>query len=300
LSVPGTPTAPPPTDPLIEAIEGIAVLDGPGKAVGKIVRDTVRPGVVRDLICGTPLGHPLHPVLTDVVIGSWLSATLLDVLGSDDDGRATRCLLGVGIVSAVPTAVSGTVDWAHTEIAVPPVRRAGAVHALSNVTALSLYSGSLLARRRRNDGRGKALALGGAAVLVFSAFIGGHLSFARGVGVNETLFDEPIPEEWTDAGVGTEELVADQPKSTVVGETPVMLLRHGDGLHALHDRCSHRGCSLSGLGKVEGEIVTCGCHGSEFDLRDGTVQRGPATRYQPVYEARESDGRIQVRLASPS
>jgi nitrite reductase/ring-hydroxylating ferredoxin subunit len=296
--VPGTPTAPPPTEPLIDALEGVAILDAPGKAIGKTVRGTLGPGVLRDLICGTWLGHPLHPVLTDVVIGSWLSATLLDAIGSDDDDAATRRLMGVGIAAAVPTVLSGVVDWADSEVVNPPVRRTGLVHAVSNVTALSLYSGSLLARRRGADGRGKGLALGGAAVLVFSAFLGGHLSFARGIGVNQTVFDASIPEEWTDASVGATELVADEPKSTVVGDTPVMLLRHGDGIHALHDRCSHRGCSLSGLGKVEGEIVTCGCHGSEFDLRDGSVQRGPATRHPPVYEARESDGRIQVRLAS--
>jgi nitrite reductase/ring-hydroxylating ferredoxin subunit/uncharacterized membrane protein len=296
--VTGTPTAPPVTDPLIDAVEGAAILDGPGKAIGKWIRGVFGPGVVRDVVCGTWLGHPLHPVLTDVVIGSWTSATLLDVLGGDGDGRATRRLLAVGIAASGPTALAGVVDWADGEAVSPPVRRIGVLHAASNVTALSLYSASLLARRRGDNGRGKALSLSGAAVMTFSAFLGGHLSFARGVGVNQTAFDASIPEEWTDAGVLAEQLVAGEPKSAVVGDTPVMLLRHGDGIHALHDRCSHRGCSLSELGKIEGEIVTCGCHGSEFDLRDGSVQRGPAARHQPVYGVRESNGRIQVRLAS--
>jgi len=120
------------------------------------------------------------------------------------------------------------------------------------------------------------------------------------VGVNQTAFDESgVPEDWTDA-MATDDLKPDEPKSVVVGETPVMLVRHGDGLHALHDRCSHRGCSLTDMGELEGEIVTCNCHGSQFDVRDGSVQRGPAATYQPVYEARESDGRIQVRLPAQS
>jgi nitrite reductase/ring-hydroxylating ferredoxin subunit len=51
-------------------------------------------------------------------------------------------------------------------------------------------------------------------------------------------------------------------------------------------------------GEVEGELITCACHGSQFDLRDGSVQRGPATVSQPVFEARESGGRLEVRLAS--
>ena len=294
----GTPTAPPWTEPLIDAVEDAEILDRPGKAVGKTIRDRLHPGVLHDVLSGTFLAHPLHPVLTDVVIGSWTSATLLDVLGGDDGGAATRRLLGVGIAASVPTALAGAVDWADGEVADDRVRRTGVVHAASNTAALALYSASLLARRRGADGRGKALALGGAAAMVVSAFLGGHLSFARGVGVNQTVFDESVPEEWTDAGVGADELVAGEPKSTVVGDTPVMLLRHGDGMHALHDRCSHRGCSLSELGNVEGEIVTCGCHGSQFDLRDGSVQRGPAATHQPVYDARESNGRIQVRLAS--
>src|SRR3954447_25598580 len=117
----------------VEALESAASLDGPAKAIAKQARKLFPRGPVKDLVSGTWLGHPLHPVLTDVVIGSWLSATLLDVLGGDDDGRATQCLLGVGIASAVPTAVSGAVDWADSEVVHPPVRRTGLVHALSNV-----------------------------------------------------------------------------------------------------------------------------------------------------------------------
>jgi nitrite reductase/ring-hydroxylating ferredoxin subunit/uncharacterized membrane protein len=294
----GTPTAPPPTDPIIDAVEGADALDGPGKAIGKQVREIFGPGTLRDALSGTWMGHSLHPVLTDVVIGSWTSATILDLLGGDDDGSAASKLIGVGIAAYAPTALTGTVDWADSEAVDDRVRRTGLVHAAGNATALALYAGSLVARRNGNHARGKLLSLAGAGVMSAAGFLGGHLSFARGVGVNQTVFDEGgVPEEWSDA-MAADDLKAGEPKSVVVGETPVMLLRHGDGLHALHDRCSHRGCSLADMGEVEGEIVTCNCHGSQFDVRDGTVQRGPAATDQPVYEARESDGRIQVRLAS--
>ena len=295
----GTPTAPTPTKPFVDAVEGAQILDGPAKAIGKKVRSTFGPGVVRDLLAGTWLGHALHPLLTDVVVGSFTSATLLDVTGGDEDGGATERLIGVGIAAALPTAVSGSMDWADSEAVDSRVRRTGIVHAASNVTALGLYAASLAARRRGDRGRGKALALAGAGVLGAGGFLGGHLSFTRGVGVNQTVFDEGgVPEDWSDA-MAADALKPGEPESVVVGETPVMLLRHDDGLHALHDRCSHRGCSLTDMGEVEGEIVTCNCHGSQFDVRDGSVQRGPAATYQPVYEARESDGRIQVRLPSP-
>jgi nitrite reductase/ring-hydroxylating ferredoxin subunit/uncharacterized membrane protein len=262
------------------------------------VRDVFGPGVVRDVISGTWLSHSLHPILTDVVIGSWTSATILDLIGGDDDGEAASRLIGVGIAAYAPTAVSGTVDWADSEAVDDRVRRTGLVHAAGNLTALGLYAASLAARRKGNHGRGKLLGLAGAGVMSAAGFLGGHLSFARGVGVNQTVFDErSVPEDWTDA-CAADVLKAGEPRSAVVGDTPVMLIRHDDGLHALHDRCSHRGCSLTDTGELDGEIVTCGCHGSQFDVRDGTVQRGPAATAQPVYEARESDGRIQVRLAS--
>ena len=81
----------------------------------------------------------------------------------------------------------------------------------------------------------------------------------------------------------------------MAGDTPVLLLSHNGHLHALHDRCSHRGCLLSS-GEVEGESITCPCHGSRFDLRDGSIERGPATAPQPVFETRDREGAIEVRL----
>src|SRR4051794_41560610 len=78
-----TPTAPSPLHELTETVEHLEALDGPGKAVGKQVRSAIAPGTLKDLLSGTWLGHALHPLLTDVVIGSFVSATLLDVLGGD-------------------------------------------------------------------------------------------------------------------------------------------------------------------------------------------------------------------------
>jgi nitrite reductase/ring-hydroxylating ferredoxin subunit len=116
-----------------------------------------------------------------------------------------------------------------------------------------------------------------------------------GVGVNETTFDEG-PRDWTTVEAG--ELEDGQPISAMAGDTPVLLLRHNGHLHALHDRCSHRGCLLSS-GEVEGESITCPCHGSRFGLHDGSIQRGPATAPQPVFETRDGERGIEVRLPAP-
>jgi nitrite reductase/ring-hydroxylating ferredoxin subunit/uncharacterized membrane protein len=281
-----------PLRPLVDSLEETSALDAPGAAVGKAVRNALSPGAVKDALSGTWLGHAVHPPLTDVVIGSFLGASLLDVLAPHSDDAARR-LIGVGIAAAVPTALTGANDWADTEVADPAVRRVGLVHAAANVTALGLYATSLAARRNGARGRGTALALTGAAVLTLSGYLGGHMSYTRGVGPNQTAFD-PGPDEWT-AVAQASELTGDEPKAVVAAETPVLLVRHPDGIHAIHDRCSHRGCLLSD-GEIDGHVVTCACHGSRFDITDGSVVRGPASAGQPVFDARETDGRIEVRL----
>jgi nitrite reductase/ring-hydroxylating ferredoxin subunit len=283
-----------PLQEAVGALESAEALDAPAKAVAKQARKLFPHGLVKDAVSGTWLGHALHPVLTDVVIGSFTSATLLDVLGGDDDGRATERLIGIGLAVYGPTAASGVSDWVDSEMGDERVRRVGLVHAATNATAFSLYAASLAARRSGARGRGKLLALAGAGVLGVGGYLGGHMSFRRGTGVNETAFDEG-PGDWTAVDAG--ELQDNEPKSAMAGDTPVFLLRHRGHLHAIHDRCSHRGCSLAG-GEVEGESVTCPCHGSRFSVRDGSVERGPATAPQPVFEVREGASGIEVRLPS--
>ena len=84
--------------------------------------------------------------------------------------------------------------------------------------------------------------------------------------------------------------------AATAGTTPVLLLRRGDEVHALDDRCSHRGCSLH-EGTLEGGTIICGCHGSTFRL-DGSIVRGPATAPQPRFDARISDGNVEIRAGS--
>ena len=288
-----TARSPSPLGRLTERLESVAFLDAPGKKVGKAARGALGPGALKDAISGTWLGHPLHPLLTDVTLSCFVSASLLDVLGGDRDGRAAQRLIAIGLAASGPTVVTGVSDWADTEIAVERVRRVGVAHAAANTTAFVLFASSLAARRAGDRGRGKALGLAGVGILAAGGYLGAHMSFFQGVGPNQTAFDQ-APDDWT-AVASSGDLQPGEPTSVVAGDAPVLLLRHGDGLHALHDRCSHRGCALSG-GQVEGELITCPCHGSRFDVRDGSLQRGPATAPQPVYDVREHDGRVEVRL----
>lgn len=292
---PATETAPAtPIEALVEQVEGLAPLDAPGKWIGGTVRGAVKPGAFKDLLSGTKLGHSVHPALTDLVIGSWTSATVLDLIGGPASQPAARRLIAVGIAAYPPTALTGVSDWSDTEIGDDGVRRVGLVHAATNGVALTLYAGSLLARRRGAVGRGKLLALAGAGVAAAGGYLGGHLSYRQGVGVDQTVFDTGSA-EWTEAS-GAGEVAEGSTASAQAGDTPIMLHRANGTLHALHDRCSHRGCPLSGMSEVSDGVVECTCHGSRFRLADGALLRGPATAPQPAFETREREGRIEVRL----
>ena len=286
-----------PLEPLVRQIESAGALDPAGEAVGRTVRGTVSAGALKDALSGTWLGHAVHPMLTDVVIGSFVSASLLDLLASDGEGAASERLIAVGIAAYLPTAASGLNDWADTEVVDDTIRRVGLVHAGCNAVAATLYGASWRARRRGARGTGAVLGFAGMTVLMAGGYLGGHLSLSKGVGADQTVFD-PGPTDWTVAADAAQ-LPDGRPLRVVVGDTPVFLLREGDSIFAIHDRCSHRGCSLSD-GELEGDHVICPCHGSTFDRRDGSVKRGPATAAQPAFQVRVQDGRIEVRRLRPS
>jgi nitrite reductase/ring-hydroxylating ferredoxin subunit len=280
--------------PFVQAVEQLDVLEPVGEKVGTIVRDAIPPGKAKDAISGTWIGHALHPLLTDVVIGSFTSASLLDLLGGDEGGKARERLIGIGIAAYFPTALTGASDYADSELFGPEIRRVGLVHAATNAVALGCYVASLRARRKGNRTRGKLLGLLGLGAMGAAGHLGGHMSYVQGIGVNQTAFDRG-PDEWTEIGPA-DEIPEGEPKAVTVADTPVLLVRTGGSLHAMHDRCTHRGCLLS-ESKLDGDVIECWCHGSRFRLADGSIERGPATVPQPSYETRERDGKVEIRLA---
>lgn len=286
-----------PLEPLLQRIESAEMLDPVAKKLGGLIRSAVPQGPVKDGLAGTWLGHALHPMLTDVVIGSFTSASLLDLLAPDGDGRASERLIALGLAAYLPTAASGANDWADTEVVDDTIRRAGLVHATGNLVAATFYIASLRARRSGRRGAGAVLGFAGLTVLMGGGYLGGHLSLSKGVGPDQTVFD-PGSTDWSPAADATQ-LSDGRPLRVVVGDTPVLLLRDGERIFAIHDRCGHRGCSLSD-GEVEGQEIVCACHGSRFDLRDGALRNGPATAAQPSFQVREQDGRIEIRRLQPA
>src|SRR3954468_3862156 len=156
--------------------ETSASLDGARRWLDGLARNLEdAPGLVA-VLRGAPLGHPAHPVLTDAPIGLWASATVLDLMGPDAARAGADRLLGLGVVAAVPTAVTGLADWAASGAR---VQRVGIVHAGLNNVALMLYGTSWVLRRRGRRGPGVAVSLLAGGVVLASAYLGGHMAYVQ-------------------------------------------------------------------------------------------------------------------------
>jgi nitrite reductase/ring-hydroxylating ferredoxin subunit len=252
------------------------------------------PKPVRNVLDGVWLGAPLHPALTDVPLGSWSAAATFDAIdllrGEDSLADAADAALALGVLAAVPAALSGINDWSYLR---GDSKRVGTVHALVNTTGLVLNIASLALRRSGSRDLGRLMsgvAYGGA---LFAAHLGGELSFGLGVRVNRTAFESP-EHEWKPVADEADLEGAAMKRVEVDGE-PALVTRAANGrVCAIAARCSHLGGPLD-EGERDGDVVTCPWHGSQFDVCTGEVVAGPAVFPQPVYESRVSAGRIELR-----
>lgn len=171
---------------LVERLGDLQALDG---SDAKLLRrlEPLRDTPLWPLLRGRWLGHALHPMLTDVPIGFWTSAVVLDAVGGEAGQSGADRLIALGALASVPTAFAGMADWSEAS---RKARRQGLVHASANTVALAFFLGSLAARRR-NRVLGKKLALVGATALMGGGYIGGHLTYAEGVGVDPRAASEP-------------------------------------------------------------------------------------------------------------
>ncbi|HET8951365.1 MAG TPA: Rieske (2Fe-2S) protein [Solirubrobacteraceae bacterium] len=281
---------------LADRIAELEPLDSVAEPIASTVRDLLPGGPVKDALSGTWLGHALHPIMQLAPLGTWMSAVILDLIGGEDGEPAADLLIGTGLLSAVPTFVSGWSDYSDSTVASASVRRVGIVHAAANGTGALLFAGSLLARGRGRRGKGKLLALAGMGAVGAGGWLGGHLSYAEGVGVDVTTFED-YPGDWTPV-IAEAELADGEPHRAEVGGVGVMVVRDGGHVYALADRCAHRGGPLSD-GEIEDGCVTCPWHGSRFRLSDGSVEQGPAAYPQPALDARISGGMVEVRDRTP-
>ena len=284
----------------LDAVASQPWLDEVGKPLSQAVRalfENAGPAgrTAKNALHGVWLGHPLHPVLTDVPIGAWTTALALDaqevVTGDDGYGRAADFAIGVGLVAAVGAAITGLNDWSETD---GRARRVGLLHGLLNVAATACVATSFVLRRTGARGAGRVSALTGYGVAVAAAYLGGELVYGERIGVTHALEDGP--ETFTPV-LASDALPDDSMRRVTVKDASVLLVRQHGRVCALAHSCAHLGGPLS-EGTLKDGSVVCPWHGSEFSLDDGRVLNGPATAPQPRLEVRERAGQIEVRAQS--
>ena len=249
---------------------------------------------IADVLHGTWLGHPLHPVLTDITIGGWSMGVIFDVAaaitGSDDMRDVAEKTIIAGTIAAIPTAITGLADfsvfpeWSGT---------AATWHGMINTVGVGLYAWSIRERRRGNHGKGAIISTIAFGASVLSAWLGGHMVYKQKVGVSHReAFQKP--KRWTPV-LESSQLRQRKLKRVDFENKGILLYRDGESLYAIGSVCSHAGGPLE-EGKVQGTCVQCPWHDSVFDLRDGRIVHGPAHQPQPCFDARDRNGQIEIRL----
>ena len=255
-----------------------------------------RPGKwLQDFVNGSWLGHPLHPVLTDVVIGGATLIAVFDlavlVLGAD--GLETASLIGVGIValSALGATTTGLTDFKDTHTG--NERNVVVLHGLINIVATAAYIVSFFLRLGGSESLGIWFSLAGILILTVGGYIGGHIVFKYGYMVNRNAFAKGQRAKDFTPVIAAADVPESTPTKVMLGSTALVVVRRGDVVHALKATCSHAGGPLD-QGELVGDTIVCPWHFSAFRLADGAVRHGPATTRQVTYRARVSDLQIEV------
>jgi len=242
---------------------------------------------------GVWLGHPLHPVFTDIPIGAWTAGLVIDAVAAAKHDRAMQragdVAIAVGLAGAAAAAVTGLTDWSETS---GRSQRTGLVHGLLNIAATTLYAAAYMLRKNGSRAVGQQCAVAGYAIAAGSAWLGGDLVYDQRIGVTHATIEEPA--EFT--AIAKSDAVAE---GTMIrarhDSVDALVVRQRGRVCALAHPCSHLGGPLS-EGTLKDGSVVCPWHGSEFALDDGAVINGPATQQQPAYDARERGGSVEIKV----
>jgi nitrite reductase/ring-hydroxylating ferredoxin subunit/uncharacterized membrane protein len=247
---------------------------------------------LRNFFHGTWFGHPLHPAITDVPLGAWTAASVLDVYELSTGDKSLKpgadFAVGLGLIGAAGAALTGLNDWNYTY---EKPRKVGALHAVINLTATACYFVSWWQRRHGRRAAGLTSGFAGYACSIAGAYLGGHLVYNERIGVNHA--PEELPNKFVPLMQESE-----LPEGTLckakAGNIPVIVVRRGERIFVMAEKCSHLGGPLS-EGEFDGATVTCPWHYSKFAIGDGRILVGPAVYRQPCFEVRVRDGRVEAR-----
>ncbi len=252
---------------------------------------------LQDLLNGVWLGHTLHAVLVDVVVGGATAALLLDVLrvvfGVEGLETATTWIVGLVWLSAAGSILTGLTDFKDTSPD-STTRDVTGLHGLINIVGTGGFAFSFIQRLNGNHDAAFWGLLIGYAIISVGAYIGGHVVYKYGYAINVNAFSRGKRAGDFTPVLPLAELPENVPTKASHGATAIVLVRRGDVVHALKNTCSHASGPLSDGTLGEGTI-TCPLHGSVFRLRDGSVVHGPATSRQVSYRARINGDQVEIQ-----
>lgn len=283
-----------------KSLKEISRLDSAAETVSRGIHDAVLKGgeptrQIADILHGKWLGHPLHPALTDFVVGAFSFGSLFNLAGGELNRKIAKSLIAAGAITAVPTALTGAADFSTVT---KRAMNTAAVHGLLNSTALLCYLMSLRNGDREPSTGSRVWSTLGFGAMFVSAWLGGKMTYRYRVGVNKAEQPEG-PGDWTRV-LGANELTVRAAKRVEFNGTSILLYKRGQRVYAIGAVCAHEGGPLE-----EGEFfeqephglcVECPWHQSVFAMEDGSVVHGPSTYEVAAYEARIRDGQVEIRL----
>lgn len=95
--------------------------------------------------------------------------------------------------------------------------------------------------------------------------------------------------------LATEELPSNEMIGVEVNGEKVLVVNLGGKYYAVGNVCMHRGCMLSD-GTLEGENIQCPCHGSTYEVKTGSIIKGPTKKPQPTFQIKVEGNQILVNV----
>jgi nitrite reductase/ring-hydroxylating ferredoxin subunit/uncharacterized membrane protein len=241
---------------------------------------------IQTFLNGTWLGHPLHSVVTDVVVGAMTVSIVADLIGQPIVADVAMLL---GVLAMVAAAVTGLADYTDVD---GNARNRATVHGTLMVVTLVFYVISLVIRSGNPPDRLAAIviAIVGYLLLAVAAAIGGDLVYLIGTHVNRHAW-RAAGTKWVAIDLGSlQDIPQGGPTKLKAGANELAVIREGDRILALHAQCAHAGGPMAEGTVVDGDRLQCPWHGSRYVLANGHVVRGPAMYDQPAYEVRRAEG----------